>query len=345
VIGWNHDDTSRALALWRDVIAPLVQLYATRRGDFVWDPDMGRRLVHEWRAAHIARQVPHRSIAPLVGLAAPHEPVVIDDGLVIRPMTDDDRQQLWRGFGPYANPTSISPSIDDLESWRFVAELSWTMERKPPFSDEDAHARLNNLVTALRLDHPGVTGAALVWTRVDPPDAPFHGPLDARVRALKGGASFADGMTNYIGGSSGATLRSLMEAIEIRRRDKAYALALRRFESAFERHDLEDSLVDLWVAFEALLLPDAKQELRYRAALRIARLVGSNAEDRTRIFKLARASYDARSSVVHGAVRDLDLDGMTRDTRELARQALRRWTLAPPPQGVSSIDEELLTWP
>ena len=56
----------------------------------------------------------------------------------------------------------------------------------------------------------------------------------------------------------------------------------------------------------------------------------------------ASASYDARSSVVHGALRDIDLEQMTRDTRELARLALRRWTLSPPLHGVRSLDEELL---
>jgi hypothetical protein len=341
-IGWNRDATSRALSLWRDVIAPLVELYASRRGNFLWDLDDARRLLQEWRAAHETTEVPHRSIAPLVGLLGPQEPVLITDDLAIRPMTDDDRQQIWRAFGPYANPSTISPDARELESWQFLAELRWNMPRQPPRSDECAHERINDLVSALRLHHPGVTGAAVIWTRRDPPDSPYPSFRDERLRGPRGGASFVDGMTSHIGPSSGDDLRVLIEQLQVRRADKAFALALRRFESAFERQDPADSLVDLWVAFEALLVPDARMELRYRAALRIARLVGSDAEDRQRVFKLALSSYDARSRVVHGALGDGDLENVTRTTRELVRLVLRRWTVNPPRDGVKSIDYELL---
>jgi hypothetical protein len=118
-------------------------------------------------------------------------------------------------------------------------DLRWTRPKTPPLSDEPAIVRIADVVTALRLHHPGVTGTTILWTHVGPDDAP--------------------------------SLRDLVRALGDARENRLTALARRRFDNAYERHNREDALVDLWIAFEALLVPDARAELRYRAALRIAR--------------------------------------------------------------------------
>ena len=119
------------------------------------------------------------------------------------------------------------------------------------------------------------------------------------------------------------------------------SLIFRRLNSAYERRLAEDALVDLWVAFEAFVVPDSTTELRYRASLRIARLVGTSYNERQAAFLTARSSYDARSKVVHGGTVPTDLDALTEQTRLLARNALNRWLLDPD-MSIETLDRSLL---
>jgi hypothetical protein len=80
----------------------------------------------------------------------------------------------------------------------------------------------------------------------------------------------------------------------------AFALAVRRFTSSYQRVSDEDRLIGYWIAFEALYAPDQTTELRFRVSLRIARLLGSNREERVSLFAAMRRSYDWRSHIVHG---------------------------------------------
>jgi hypothetical protein len=107
---------------------------------------------------------------------------------------------------------------------------------------------------------------------------------------------------------------------------------------AYSRHSPEDRLIDLWIALEALVLPDGSGELRYRAALRLAQLVGEDAEGKTKAFELARRSYDCRSRVVHGSTVPDDLGRVVEETRMLTQSALRKWVLDPPAEGIETLD-------
>jgi hypothetical protein len=123
--------------------------------------------------------------------------------------------------------------------------------------------------------------------------------------------------------------------------DRRLALALRRFDSAYSRYEYEDSLIDLWIAFEALLLSDGNIELSYRVSLRIAALVGTGPSERGAVFEQAKRSYKYRSKVVHGEATKGSLSAVVGETRELARSVLRRWVLKPPKDGVEGIDRML----
>jgi hypothetical protein len=90
------------------------------------------------------------------------------------------------------------------------------------------------------------------------------------------------------------------------RKRKFLDVAVRRYSYAHERHRLEDKIVDLLVAADALFLSDYNKadpyigEIRFRMSLRAALFLDSNGEARKRIFRQMRAAYDLRSSIVHG---------------------------------------------
>jgi hypothetical protein len=138
--------------------------------------------------------------------------------------------------------------------------------------------------------------------------------------------------------SDGERIGELLRQIRAGRSDRRLALALRRFDSASSRYEHEDSPIDLWIAFEALLLSDSNIELSYRVSLRIAALVGTGPNERGKVFKQARDSYKCRSEVVHGVATKGSLSAVVAETRDLARRVLRRWVLEPPEGGVEGID-------
>ena len=342
LVGWSTVAGVRSTTLWSGALAPMVTRYGIRRPDWAWDEDLARWLIEEWRIALRADVVWHRTVAPLHNLVGPGEAIEIEDDLAIRPLTDEDREALWRGFGGAGNPSEISPTPGQLQAWTHAIDLRWAMPRRSPRSDEAAVQTVTDVVRALRLHHPGVTGTTILWTRLDPPDAPSDTSFEGdRLYAPHGRGLFMHPVRAHVGPGSAEEIRRLLAALRGGAGDKRLQLALRRFNAAYERYDHADSLVDLWIAFEALLVPE-RSELKFRASLRIARLVSGDADARQRAHLLARRSYDLRSKVVHGEEPPTDLPTALEDTRELAREVLRAWLLDPPSGGIEGLDRQFL---
>lgn len=82
-------------------------------------------------------------------------------------------------------------------------------------------------------------------------------------------------------------------------KDNRSRMALARFRRGYASGG-NDTLIDHWIGLEALF-GDGSGEITYKAAMRIARYVGHGAADRRFLFRTLKASYDARSALVHGA--------------------------------------------
>lgn len=75
--------------------------------------------------------------------------------------------------------------------------------------------------------------------------------------------------------------------------------ALRRFGSSYERRDLEDRLIDLVIAMEALF-GDGQGSVAYKVAMRGASWLHPRGEGRVKAFREIKKLYDLRSRAVHG---------------------------------------------
>lgn len=75
-------------------------------------------------------------------------------------------------------------------------------------------------------------------------------------------------------------------------------MALRRFNQAYGRILPEDALIDLTIALEICLLPNATDELLYRLSLRGAALL-ADSRNPTETQLLLKTLYEARSKIVH----------------------------------------------
>lgn len=344
LVGFNYqNEGGKARTLWTDLLIPTLERYGSRRPSWRWDELLARDLLSDWRESKERRVVWHRTVAPLHNLRGPDVPVEVSEDLTIRPFTDQDREELWRSFGIGATPTPYSPTIAQLEGWTHAIDHRWAMSRKPPLSDIEAMSEIERVVCSLRLLHPGVTGTTIIWTRLDPPDAPVSsGHLGSQLQAALDVRDFQHQLASQVGTRDGPRLAELIEAIRLEQDDARLGLALRRFDAAYRRLEPVDSLVDLWVAFEALLLPDIRNELRFRASVRIARLTGTDAKSRARAFEVAQSSYKTRSALVHGDAPPAHVADVVDQTRDLLRLSLKRWLLNRPVDGVKGLDRELL---
>jgi hypothetical protein len=132
--------------------------------------------------------------------------------------------------------------------------------------------------------------------------------------------------------------------------NRALGLALRRLAFATQRNSLEDRLLDVFIAAEALYLADAgdakeRGDLRFRLALRAALWSDGTLMDwnRQQVFRQMRCGYDVRSAVAHGGqpksrdtkVKDVmaTLPELVKATEDIVRAGLYKAVRSVPAEG------------
>jgi hypothetical protein len=335
-IGWA-DGTMRPQALWRDVLTPLLRQHRLEAEEWDWRESEVEELLDSWRNSHGAGWRERCCRAPLHNCRSMVEEVTVGPGLVIRRLTDAERDALWRRHGAEINPGPHGPTIADIEGWELVVDYRWKREGPEP-DEQQAIAVVRDVVRALRLHHHGITGTSILWFGPDP-DLRWEDNSPDSMFAPSGIAAdpFGGQLECQLGPLSGEDLKLLFDRLR-RPLDGTLPLVLDRFDSAYGRRAPQDRLIDLWVALEALLLPDVNQELGFRAGLRLAHLVGDGAGNKREVFESARKSYGSRSKVVHGSSKAKDLGSTVEATRRLTVDALRRWLMDPPEDGVATLD-------
>lgn len=103
-------------------------------------------------------------------------------------------------------------------------------------------------------------------------------------------------------------------------------IPLEKLNSFGSGESLEDRAVDLRICLESIFLADGnKEQLRYRVSLRAALFLGGSLEERKRIFKVVRDSYDMTSSVIHNGKCGSSFDfTKLKETAKLARNAVKK---------------------
>jgi len=117
-------------------------------------------------------------------------------------------------------------------------------------------------------------------------------------------------------------------------KDNFLRIAADRFKSAYERHNVEDQLIDFVIAFEALFLRH-EAGLRSKLSQRVALYSDDNPMKRARLFKLVRDAYDIRSNLVHGGrkskiekilkKRDMNLAAFVIEIEDLLRKCIKQY--------------------
>jgi hypothetical protein len=94
--------------------------------------------------------------------------------------------------------------------------------------------------------------------------------------------------------------------------DNNKGIAIRHFNSAYEKTKKVDKFLDLMITCEALFSnPGEKDSVTYKIAWRFSKLLGDNADLRHELYKKMTELYSARSQLVHGnkdKVKDEDVE-------------------------------------
>jgi hypothetical protein len=267
--------------------------------------------------------------APLAKFEAAVAPVWVDSDLAVRPLEDAERAQVW----DLGQSGVIGPI--DADTMRFALETTYSTAKYGPVDASRANEKFRLAVTAMRL-MKSANPAAYVTVHRSARPLLFHRlagygagdtPRPARPRVF------------CLEKQDVQPLQELYQSLTRLPQSSPLKLPLDRFERAIDRDKHEDSLIDQWVALEALFLKRSERlELSYRAALRIARFVGEDAAEREGVFHNMRLSYNTRSDVVHGEQPKADVRQVASDTEEILRRALRAEVTNPGSLNVDRLD-------
>ena len=289
----------------------------TRRPSF--DERRFASAFEKWRIFFEATRIPVRLVAVLPGATIDDgEPLVVDgDELVIDRLIDAEvAAALSTGLAGLF-PADSSIFQGDLIGVRRICWLAKTVSDgalDTPVLEGDGEfgrrpmVRLDlfgdDVATLLRLYSSGrvvVSGGFLLRTELGGRGVSWH------VRQRPSNA-YGDLRLNT---SDLSPLQDLWA--DLRRnaasRRRPPPIAFSRFASAFDRATLQDRLIDLMIAAEAIFLqedgsPEDRGELSFRLALRAAHFITDPARDKAAIFDEMKKAYALRSRLVHGATHE-----------------------------------------
>jgi hypothetical protein len=292
----------------------------------------------------VTEEVEFVTVWPLAGLTSSTFPIALEQGVELDIMPDEELSVMLdtEVLRPFFPGVPVLPSAQDhcaclryrWRSSKVIGDLEFSQARDQVDASEEAlntiEGTLEQALALLFPDPVPVSGRATFaggWTPSSAGVAFRHAPLTAaelyrQVHLDEGGSA---------------------EMVEIWRQLRqcqvpaALALGLRRLSYQAHRQRVEDELVDILIAGEALYLSDASStsELGFRLALRASALCDPEILAMTRrdVFDLMKAAYLVRSKVVHGEVpkpRDLKVRNvhtsfadLVQATASVVRQGLR----------------------
>lgn len=315
---WLHHEH-----LFRFVVA-----YLDRVGPVVFLPEHFEVLFRQFEQLIFAPESIEAAVLINVqNLATELPPVPLAPDVYLRGLTQEERKDAVAVFaGHGAHPSFVVPEAF-LEVRRRVTDTREAALSKVLISA--AHEAAPTTLLALRLLKAEAVGPGAVYFRCDNVFLAF--PAVPQERLASSQQDLARGNERYLLAEDVAqALPDLYEKAKQLVTDQRILLARTRLDDSHSRFRLEDKLVDYWIALETLFAHDGTQELKFRATLRIARLIGESKEERLQLFEELKASYTLRSDVVHGgdpgSKKRQGLPEVVDQTGEALRRSLR-WCL------------------
>ena len=265
------------------------------------------------------------TFGPLLGLNAfGVGRVELNPTLVLDPISEADVERLFKvgllvPMMPQF-PFVSAPSHMVRSSYR-TPKVVGEVDTSPPSSVVDEARRadeaIEDLLVCLRLFKPGMVAVGGTVTAMPGPFGGYQFSGGGGHQIFLGRMPLPSPHGYALDASEVDGLAELWHQLHSPgvRKTRQLALAARRFAYKGERTRVDDQLVDLVVAAEALFLGDSDEEsrgeLRFRLSSRAASYIVDPSRGKRAIFRVFMAAYKMRSRLVHGGdVKALTLDGM-----------------------------------
>ncbi|MEK7995405.1 MAG: hypothetical protein AAB403_16515 [Planctomycetota bacterium] len=277
--------------------------------------------------------------APLHNFDSEVDTMTFGEGLSARVITPELYESLYLRGGTFKSENKTEHR--GLRSWLLTVRTTEVKmvrgEHDPPRVDEAAfnqpYRLAQDLIKALRIYKKGAPTFRFVdeetpWAHVG--GRAYPALTLPRSDPLILSADELDDFRNFF-----TTFRK----VDLQR-DRFLRVAIERFNSALDRITLEDSVIDLSICLEALLLSglgneDDRGNVSYRFALHGARLLGQDAADRQQVYHKLKGVYGVRSRIVHGAEsydlpreesgKKITIDRFCDSLEQLARACFRKF--------------------
>jgi hypothetical protein len=253
-----------------------------------------------------------RCLAPLGGFEMEAERIELDDGFLIVRISDAERAQMLSesaAFAPFVHGSEIGLRKYGLELYVELPKHVGVDEGGPGDSSHGdtqqmAREAFTEACSAMRLFKKGDVGFDHIVSHLtcwDPIGGKMRtGPMGTRqffARTYTLSRHEADDFLEFWDRFSQAR----ESCSDDPKKAEVLDIALRRFNTGYERSGAEDKLIDQMVGFEALLLPNVEGEYGYRMSLRAATLLGEDPHHRAAVQKNMKKAYSVRSEIVHGS--------------------------------------------
>lgn len=247
--------------------------------------------------------VHYRSFVILRNLEIETEELTLNADLKIKILSDSEFEELVKvSLLPFSQPsfTSLSPK-------NLVLERSFTIRKSPevmlnsPTNEqtEETQSLFGNVINALRLFKKGTVGFEAIFGQII---ADWEGG-GFRIRSSPTLSHAFHGSFKLQESEQDDFIEfwHFFKGINFKALDKNFRIATNRFNSAYERKDPEDRLIDYVIALTSLFSKKSERRLeRYRLSMRVALLLERHSEKRKKVRQEILEIYDKRSAVVHG---------------------------------------------
>lgn len=274
-------------------IMPIVESFVERNQSFVFNDRLCDDLYKKYEDFFYKSERDLNPIAPLHNFESEMEVIQLDENLKIRKICEEEQKKLWR------EEYNMIPKFDVLLI-KFMLECRY--EVKAHRHDEMHYIKesFDRVISAMRLFKKGTFGYNRITTKM-------YSTCPISKASMSSGKNYYEPYngTQYNISKDGAEgLVKFWEAYKAVdfEKNRFIELAIKRFNLSHIRKDLEDKLIDMMIAFEALYLTD-NAELSYKLATRAAFILGMDKKksEQKEIYLFLKKAYDIRSKIVHGS--------------------------------------------
>jgi len=250
-----------------DWIMPIIESFAERSQSFVFNDRLCDELYKKYEDFFFVPERDLNLIAPLHNFKSELEVIQLDKNLKIRKIHDKEQKQLW------LENFSMIPKFE-IPSIKFVLEAQYQVKKHRPDEMSDIKELFDRVISAMRLFKKGTFGYNRITTKI-------YWACPISKASMSSGKNYYEpfhGDQYELSKDEAEDLVKFWKMFE-ERDFKKYGfveLAIRRFNLAHVRKELEDKLIDLMIAFEALYLINTDQELGFKLATRAAFILGKD---------------------------------------------------------------------